>query len=390
MAALYLKQDQSSGQLILESSLRSRLAAVAGNFAWLAVFVVFFFLPRLVDGRFDPESLIILVIIFLFSFVPSIGALLGTSVKIESANRTVTRATRLFFIPIRSTTFSFNDLANIEVQYYSQSSRRSSREAYRVNAIDREGRRVLLNWDGKRDEMFALGQKISAMTGAQLLDHTEKPASSLDQVIEMAKNLGLPLPQSTTTTREMPETPSTAKPTGEQSMTDWNQSESAAPIEEPKAFGPREETSTRADLRNYRIDELEQRVANDPTDSKARYTLARKYHSRGELDRAIETYQAVLQTDTLNAEAQNDLGVAQQQRGKRTEAEAAFRRAIALDPFSFTAHLNLALLLRMMNRATEASQEFFQARQNARGEEEKRLAEAASSGAKIEPRVSRE
>jgi Flp pilus assembly protein TadD len=99
-------------------------------------------------------------------------------------------------------------------------------------------------------------------------------------------------------------------------------------------------------------------------------------------------YQATLQTDTTNAEAQNDLGVALQQRGKRTEAEAAYRRSIALDPFSFRAHLNLALLLRIMNRAAEASQEFFQARQNARGNNETHLAEAASTGARLDPQLS--
>ncbi|MDE3090366.1 MAG: hypothetical protein KGJ80_13375, partial [Chloroflexota bacterium] len=67
---------------------------------------------------------------------------------------------------------------------------------------------------------------------------------------------------------------------------------------------------------------------------------------------------------------------------------AAYRRAIALDPFSGTAHLNLGLLLSGMKRATEASQEFLQARQNARGDAETRAAEAASTGAKMEPRLS--
>lgn len=99
-------------------------------------------------------------------------------------------------------------------------------------------------------------------------------------------------------------------------------------------------------------------------------------------------YQETLRLDTANSEAQNDLGVALWQKGRRNEAEAALRRAIALDPFSGTAHLNLGLLLRASKRAAEASQEFYQARQNARGGEQTRLAEAASTGAKVDLQLS--
>lgn len=123
-------------------------------------------------------------------------------------------------------------------------------------------------------------------------------------------------------------------------------------------------------------------------DSDARYVLARKYQARNQLDRAMALYREVLRLDPINTGAQNDLGVALQQRGKRTEAEAAYRRAIALDPFSSMAHLNLGLLLRSMNRATDASQEFYQARQNARSDAERRAAEAASTGARMDPQLS--
>jgi Flp pilus assembly protein TadD len=144
-----------------------------------------------------------------------------------------------------------------------------------------------------------------------------------------------------------------------------------------------------ADLNSMSIQALEQRIASDAMDSDARYSLAKKYHARGQLDKAIGLYQDTMRLDPTNANAQNDLGVALQQRGKRTEAEAAYRRAIALDPFSATAHLNLGLFLRSMNRAADASQEFYQARQNARGDEETRMAESASTGAKLEPQMSR-
>jgi Flp pilus assembly protein TadD len=137
------------------------------------------------------------------------------------------------------------------------------------------------------------------------------------------------------------------------------------------------------------VNQLEQRVAADPMDAEARNALGRKYVTRGDLDRAITVYGQVVRIDPTNSEAHNDLGVAFQARGKRAEAESAYRRAIALDPFSSTAHLNLGLLLRGQNRGGEASQEFFLARQNARGDSEMRTAESASTGAKMDPRLSR-
>ncbi len=386
MAALNLKEDQATGQLILEPRLLPRLAGLLGNLGWILVLAIFILVPSLIGGRVNPESLVVFLIILVFSLSPVVSSFFATSVTIDRLNHLLSRTTRLLFLPIRSTSFSFHDLANIEVQYYRTSSRRRSGEAYRVNAVDRAGSRIALNWDGKRDEMFELAQKISAMTGAPLLDQTAQAASTLDQVIEIAKNLGLPMPQEAASPTE-PSTTSTQEPSlGEISVDVTPEGEE--PIAIPAtAAGEGSPILTHQDLHSLSVSELEQRVAGDPTDSDARYALARKYHARGELDRAISTYQATLQTDTSNAEAQNDLGAALQQRGNRKEAEAAYRRAIALDPFSFNAHLNLGLLLRSMNRAAEASQEFFQARRNARGEEETRVAEAASTGARVEPQL---
>ncbi len=380
MAALNLKEDQSSGQLTLEPRIGPRLTSVLGNLAWLAILGVFFIVPSIANGRFDVGSLVTFLIIFLFSVGPSISGVLTPSIKIDRTNRVLSRTTSIFFIPIRSYTISFGNLANIEVQYYRASNRRVSREAYRANAIDRAGNRVALNWDGKRDEIFDLAQKIAAMTGAPLIDNTAQSINVAGQVIEQVRKLGLPLPQEMTRALESSDSGAEAE-----SPEQTGQEEPTLSVTEPSPIT----APARGDSHSLAIGELEQRVANDPTDSDARYALASKYHARGQLDRAIEMYQATLQTDTSNAEAQNDLGVALQQRGKRTEAEAAYRRSIALDPFSFRAHLNLALLLRTMNRATEASQEFFQARQNARGNNETRLAESASTGARLDPQLSK-
>ncbi len=415
MAALSVREDQTTGQFILAPRLLPRLAGTIGNLAWVALFAIFFLVPTFAEGRhIDWVTLLTFSLIFLVSFGATLfGTLTTTTVAFDQQSRMLILAKRWALFRPAPIQVSFNALANIEVQFYRQSSGRYSHNAYRVNAIDKEGRRTVLNWDGKRDEMLALAQKISAVTGAPVLDQTEKPASTLDQVIEMVRNLGLPLPREDTPspqeTREQLQTPAADTLLTETMTKDENlalpptarevetQTQELTSIEESsgESFTQGVETipqeKKRIDWRNLSglsIDALEQRVASDPRDSDARYALARRYYARGQLDRAIESYQEALRLDTSNAEAQNDLGVALQRRGNRADAEAAYRRAIALDPFSFNAHLNLGLLLARMNRAAEASQEFFQARQSAQGDEETRAAEAASSGARMESRLS--
>jgi TolA-binding protein len=396
MAALNLQEDQSTGTLTLRPNPWTRLLGAMGNLVWILVLLGFFLVPSFSGGRFNPESLIIVVIVLLFSVIPSLGAFLFTTLTFDRTSRTLTRTSRLLGLPIRSTTVSFTDLANLQVQLYRQSSGRSSHEAYRVVALDKSGARIPLNWDGKRDEMLALAQKISALSGAELLDQSDQPASQLTELMDRARQLGVPIPPSV---QPIPATPSpdddstdtvSLPPAQPDSTTPEPPLEPASMADDSTAtLGMEEPAPTPArDLRGMSVSGLEKMVAADSTDSDARYMLARAYHAQGNLDRAIAMYQETLKVDNTNAEAQNDLGVALQVRGKRADAEAAYRRAIALDPFSFTAHLNLALLLRALNRATEASAEFLQARQNAQGDAETRLAESASTGAKLEARLS--
>lgn len=368
MAALRVKED-SSGRLTLQAPMMPRVGNVATTLVWLGLFAIMFLLPMLTDQRVDWESLLI----FLIVLVVSLGSLffttlITTTVTIDRGSRALTNTRRLLVVPIRATTVKFSDLANVEVQYHRQTSGRFSQDAWRVNAVARDGKRVALNWDGKRDEMFAFARKVAALTGAEVLDSSAKPISMLERILGEEEERA-PAPQ--------PAAPATP--------------EVSAPSPAP-AYALPEPTPTLAPTVNVHalsFSELERRVQRDAMDSEARYALARKYHARGQLDRATTLYQEALRLDPANAEAQNDLGVALQARGKRTEAEVAYRRAVALDPFSSTVHLNLALLLRAMNRAAQASQEFYQARQNARGEAERRAAEAAAGGARVEPRLSR-
>jgi len=396
MAAMNVREDQTSGQLILEPQLLSRLAGATGNLVWVLVILGFFLLPTFGGGRLSSESLILTVIFLLFSFIPSLRAFILTSFKFDRGSRTLTRTTSIAVLPIRSTTISFSDLQNIEFQIYRQSSGRSSHEAYRVNALDKNGARIPLNWDGKRDEMFALAQKIVALTNSELLDHSDKPASQLDELMQRARQIGVPIPEIKTinpapSSDDQMDTVSLPPPQPDSAAPELSP-DPAAMVDDSTAMLSAEESAPppMRDLTNLSVSGLEKMVAADSSDSDARYMLARAYHAQGNLDRAIAMYQETLKVDTSNAEAQNDLGVALQTRGKRTDAEAAYRRSIALDPFSFNAHLNLALLLRALNRATEASAEFLQARQNAQGNAETRLAESASTGSKLEARLSGE
>ncbi len=407
MAALQVKEDAATGQLTLSSPLTSRLGSLVFGLLWIIFIAVVFLAPILSSAGVDWVNLVFVLVVLVFSGGPALwSSLTMTTVTLDRSSRTLTSTLKLLVFPLRSITLSFADLANVETQYYRQSSGRASHDAWRVLAVDKSGKRIPINWDGKQSEMVDLAQKIAALTGAPFLDNSEKPA----------RRFGMPMP------------PATAQPTGGTDV--FNPDETLQPIDQtsasdqsaappPSASPMPADTSAppaaapwampmneleqpqasvdgsidtapapAVDLSTLSIGDLEKRAQADPLDSDARYMLARKYQAQGQLDRAITLYQETMRLDPSNSGAQNDLGVALQRRGKRAEAEAAYRRALALDPFFSTAHLNLGLLLRDTKRAADASQEFFQARQNARGDAETRAAEAASTGAKMEPRLS--
>lgn len=372
MAALNLKANSETGQLILQSAWLPRLGTALFSLIWLAVLLIGFVAPLLADNQFDWFA----VVIFLFAFVFVGGSLVwsvltSTTVILDRTARTLTRTTTLAMFPLRSASLSFNDLAHFQIEYYRQSSGRSAHDAWRLVAAANDLRRIIVNWDGTQNEMLNLGQRVAEFTGVPLVDESAKPASALQKIFDTLH--GEPTPANAPPQTVEMEAPPIID---------------ALPTNDTPNVEPVTTSAPAIDLKSMSIDQLEKRIATDVMDADARYVLAGKYHARGQLDPAIKMYQKVLRLDPTNIGAQNDLGVAYQARGKRTEAEAAYRRAVALAPFSFTAHLNLALLLRATNRAAEASQEFYLARQNARGKEETQLAEAASSGGKVEPMLS--
>lgn len=372
-----------TGTLTLYAPLASRLGSLMFGALWIAIAGVFL-LMFILKGQFEWELLIIFLFFAGIPALSALGALIPTTVVIDRRARTLAVMRQLLFLPISSTTLSFTDVSNVELQL----AQTNSRNVWLINAVSRDDRRVTLNWDGQEAEMTDLAQRVAVIIGVPVSQGAYRLPAVLtrmlkkiapEQVAKIEQIIGA---QERASPPSDSDAPSITQPTIPQS------------IETPTVFESlSSEQHTRreraADARRMTIESLEQRVASDSMDSDARYILARKYHARGEIDRAVTLYRAALRLDPTNTRAQNDLGVALQARGKRTEAEAAYRRAAALDPFSFTAHLNLALVLRSLNRAAEASQEFYLARQNARGADETRAAEAASTGARVEPRLSR-
>ncbi len=398
MAALAMKQDTATGVMKLSPSLLPRLTSLFFGLLWL-VFLGVFLVPAFAGDNPDWGTILFIAIFALAPIGSSfVSALITNAVTLDPGTRTLTSARQILFVPVSSTTVPFNDITNIDVQHVRRSSRSSS-NYYAVNAVTRDGRRIALNWNGGQSEMQDLAQRVSAMTGAPLADQPyqapsmvqqvlDKVAPELEQMIEPANPPAQPADSTQTDSSMMP----TAAPMPKMNELSGTDLPSSAPMmsdaDAENTLADTTPASTR-DLSAMSLNELEQRVGGDPMDSDARYALARQYASRGQLDRAVAMYQEVMRLDPTNAGAQNDIGVVLQMRGKRTEAEAAYRRAIALDPFSSTAHLNLGLLLRQMKRPVDASQEFLQARQNARGNTETQAAESASTNTKMEPVMSK-
>jgi len=389
MAALKLKEDAATGQLTLYTPIGPRLGALAFGLIWLAF--ALFFLINTFSG--DETDIGLLLFIIFFAGLPALSSLLtaltDTSIVIDRNSRTLAVTKRLLALPYYSKSIAFGDVTNLEMQHV----RSNKRTVWVLNAVGRDNKQVTLNWNGTQGEITELADKISSIVGAPVASGKIKLPAALEQVLDKvapnAKDLidqvqtdePLPAPPPDTLTIDTPIPPAS----------DTTPTMTPPPIDATPMLDLTQTTdaTSSVDLNSLSIPALEQRVAGDAMDSDARYALAKKYHARGQLDKAIGLYQDTMRLEPTNSNAQNDLGVALQQRGKRTEAEAAYRRAIALDPFSTTAHLNLGLLLRALNRAADASQEFYQARQNARGDAETRLAESASTGAKIEPQLSK-
>ncbi|MDO8835247.1 MAG: tetratricopeptide repeat protein [Vicinamibacterales bacterium] len=88
------------------------------------------------------------------------------------------------------------------------------------------------------------------------------------------------------------------------------------------------------------------------------WKLALYYHRNGDFENALVQYRAVLETNELNAEAQNNLGLLYLDKHLYDEATQAFRRATFIDPRYFKAHNNLGIALLKSGNVDAAVSEF--------------------------------
>jgi len=85
-------------------------------------------------------------------------------------------------------------------------------------------------------------------------------------------------------------------------------------------------------------------VRKSPQSGVPRNNLGRAYFNRGDVERAIEEYEAALRLNPRHAEAHNNLGAALATRNRFEEAEAEFLTALELEPGYSDAHNNLGIL----------------------------------------------
>ncbi len=103
---------------------------------------------------------------------------------------------------------------------------------------------------------------------------------------------------------------------------------------------------------------IERSLSIDPTDPDGLQARARmRADFEGNLEGALEDLNNAIKVAPGSSMAWNDLGLLQDARGASREAEAAFKKAIELDPDDPISHANLAILYLDQSRMKEAKRE---------------------------------
>jgi tetratricopeptide (TPR) repeat protein len=91
-------------------------------------------------------------------------------------------------------------------------------------------------------------------------------------------------------------------------------------------------------LEQTRIEILKQLLEQNPSSSFARYGLAMEYIKAGELDQAVEAFEAVVAADPNYSAAYFHGGQALEKMGKLDEARAFYKKGIAVtgDPHALS------------------------------------------------------
>src|SRR5690606_37340706 len=103
---------------------------------------------------------------------------------------------------------------------------------------------------------------------------------------------------------------------------------------------------------------LEQAIARDPNDVRARLDLGLAHEMREDLAAAESAYRGAIDVDPAFAEALNNLGALLRDTERGEEGIAMLRRAIEARPGFASAHLNLALALEDAGDDVGAEQEY--------------------------------
>lgn len=99
-------------------------------------------------------------------------------------------------------------------------------------------------------------------------------------------------------------------------------------------------------------------LKRDPAQADALHFLGVIHRDRGELDRAIASFEAALASQPNRGDAHYDLGLAYRARAQFAQAERHLRRATEIDPTAAAAFNELGLVLRQLGRGDDAVASF--------------------------------
>lgn len=449
MAELRVVEDSPS-RLVLGTPLAQRLPNLV-TFLVL-ILVGFSVLSPLFEGGLaeDPTLLLVLLFFGFFGLRSLYALVVTTTVSIDATARQATRSRSVLGAPIARTSLAFERIKQVLVGsrapvIFNQT---RSRPGWLVALESTDAPAFLVNSNGTHDEMLAVGNKISALSNKPLTDELEVARNLTEKAPDLppiqdfgggasttiAPPIALPSPMGglrpglprldtlppPNTLAADSESPEHARFEQQASQLDKSPSQSgetgsgmpatiysappalelpyqpplgsAPPVETavPEMPSALEEPPRRAPTVRRNLQQLQQAVADDPTDSVASFQLARMLQTRGSLNQSMEMYQLSARLDPMNGAIQNDMGVLFFQQRKLKDAELAFRRAVGLDPFSVYGHYNLGLVFARTGRGKEADQEFNRVEQNAESDDDRRLAGEARNGRYGPPILSNE
>ncbi|MGB8644838.1 MAG: hypothetical protein WCF84_06345 [Anaerolineae bacterium] len=179
MASRTLTEDFQTGRLTLQESTSYRIWGLSMLVIGVVVLFIGFSGPR-------PSAGAQLFAGIMGLGVGGVGAYLMLAmdtVVLDPQTKTLVKSSGLLFYRLASTELPFSEIANVEVKYYLQTNKYGGSDRWNVKVIDRSGNTIAINEDGGRDEMMDLGQRVAALTGAPLLDHSHKGQTLLDKIM---------------------------------------------------------------------------------------------------------------------------------------------------------------------------------------------------------------